>query len=68
MVNIELDREEDGQWIAEIPLLPGCMVYGESKEEAISRVQTLALRIVADRSAAGESVPAEFLNFFRVAA
>jgi hypothetical protein len=29
-VNIELEREEDGRWIAEVPDLPGVMVYGQS--------------------------------------
>lgn len=44
---IEIDREEDGRWIAEVPL-PGVMVYGQSKEEAVSKVQALALRVLAD--------------------
>jgi predicted RNase H-like HicB family nuclease len=48
-VNIELDREEDGRWIAEIPDLPGVMVYGESREEAIAKVKALALRVLADQ-------------------
>jgi predicted RNase H-like HicB family nuclease len=45
---IELDREADGRWIAEITDLPGVMVYGHTKEEAIARVQALALRVLAD--------------------
>ena len=31
---IEFDREEDGRWIADIPALPGVMVYGATREEA----------------------------------
>jgi predicted RNase H-like HicB family nuclease len=31
---IELEREEDGRWIAEIPALPGAMAYGPSRSEA----------------------------------
>lgn len=46
---IEIDQEEDGRWIAEIPDLPGVMVYGRTETEAISRVEALALRVVADR-------------------
>ena len=46
---IELDREADGRWIAEIPDLPGVMVYGGTRQEAIARVQALALRVLADR-------------------
>ncbi len=46
---IEIEIETDGRWIADVQVLPGCMAYGSSKEEAISRVQALALRVIADR-------------------
>jgi predicted RNase H-like HicB family nuclease len=52
---IDLEQEEDGRWIAEIPELPGVLVYGRTSEEAQSKVQALALRIVADRLENGES-------------
>ena len=52
---VELEREKDGRWIAEIPELPGVMVYGETSDEARSKVQALALRVVADRLENGES-------------
>ena len=39
------------------PELPGVMAYGRTREEAISRVKALALRILADRLEHGESVP-----------
>ncbi len=48
-LDIELDRETDGRWIAEIPSLPGVMCYGESREDAIENVKALALRVIADR-------------------
>ena len=46
---IKFDREEDGRWIAEIEALPGVMVYGLTKHEAQSKVEALALRVIADR-------------------
>jgi predicted RNase H-like HicB family nuclease len=46
---IELDREEDGRWIAEIPSLPGVIVYGETRSEAVQKVRSLALRVLAER-------------------
>ncbi len=46
---IEIEREEGGRWVAEVTDLPGVMVYGQTRDKAIVRVQTLALRIVADR-------------------
>ena len=55
---IEIKREEDGRWIAEIAEIPGAMTYGESRSEAIARVEALALRVLAERIEAGEQ-PAE---------
>jgi predicted RNase H-like HicB family nuclease len=66
-MNIEIEREEDGRWIAEVPDLPGAMAYGKDREEAISRVQALALRVLADRLEHGEEVP-ELRDVFAVAA
>ncbi len=56
-MNIEIECEEDHRWIAEIPELPGVMTYGQSREEAISKVKALALRVLADRLEQGESIP-----------
>jgi hypothetical protein len=49
VLTIELDRENDARWIAEVLELPGALVYGASREEAISRVQTLSSSILADQ-------------------
>ena len=67
MLQIEFENEEDGRWIAEIPLLPGVMVYGDTIEEARAKVEALALRVMADRREHGESVP-ELGNLFVAAA
>jgi predicted RNase H-like HicB family nuclease len=48
-LTIEIEREEDGRWITEIPALPGALVYGATREEAIARVKALALRVLAVR-------------------
>ena len=53
---IEFDREDDGRVIAEIEDLPGCLVYGASREEATRRIQALALQIIADMLEHGELV------------
>ncbi len=45
---IELDREEDGRWIAEIASLPGVLTYGRTRQEAVAKVKALALRVLAD--------------------
>jgi predicted RNase H-like HicB family nuclease len=54
---IEIEREEDGRWIAEVTELPGVLVYGQTREEAIAKVQALALHVVADRLEHGEVTP-----------
>jgi len=56
-MNIELEREEDGRWIAEVTGLPGTMVYGQTRAEALAKVEALALRVLADRVEHGEPVP-----------
>jgi len=46
---IEIEQEEDGRWLTEVPALPGVMAYGQTRDEAIARVKALALRVLADR-------------------
>ena len=55
-LRIETEHEADGRWIAEIPDIPGVMVYGDSRDEALSRVKALALRALADRLENGEPI------------
>jgi predicted RNase H-like HicB family nuclease len=57
MLTVEFDLEEDGRWIAEIPELPGVMVYGQSQNEVRVKVEALALRTLADRLENGETIP-----------
>lgn len=56
-LTLELDREEDGRYIAEVPDLPGVLAYGTTEQEAIARAQALALRVLADRLEHGEPAP-----------
>jgi predicted RNase H-like HicB family nuclease len=58
---VEIERETDGRWIAEVPELPGVLAYGSSEAEAQAKVQALALRVVADRLEHGEAGP-ELIN------
>ena len=52
---IEREQEEDGRWIAEVPDLAGVMAYGRTREDALARVQALALRVLAERLEHGET-------------
>jgi predicted RNase H-like HicB family nuclease len=53
-LTIELEQEADGRWIAEIPQLPGVLVYGDTQDRAAQLVRALAFRVLADRIEAGE--------------
>ena len=65
--NIELERESDGRWIAEVSALPGVLAYGQSRESALAHVQALALRVLAERLEHGETAPQPFSVTFQAA-
>jgi len=64
---IELNQEDDGRWMAEVPELPGVMTYGQSRDDAIARVQALALRVLAERLEHGEAAPVLLTVSFKAA-
>ena len=66
-MRVEVEREEDGRWIAEIPELPGVMVYGDTRQQAIAKAEALALRVLADRLDHEEEIP-ELKEVFAVSA
>jgi predicted RNase H-like HicB family nuclease len=67
MLRIEIEQEEDGRWLAEIPALPGVMAYGSTEAEARAKTEALALRVIADRIEHGERVPPEARELFVLA-
>jgi predicted RNase H-like HicB family nuclease len=60
---VEIDREEDGRWIAEISNVPGAMAYGETRSEALRRAYAIALRTLADTVEQG-ILPLSISHFF----
>jgi predicted RNase H-like HicB family nuclease len=64
MLKIELERENDGRWIAEVPALPGVLAYGDTEAKARAHAISLALRVIADRIDNGETLPDEARNLF----
>jgi predicted RNase H-like HicB family nuclease len=58
--DIEIEREDDGRWIAEVSALSGVLSYGGTRDQAVARVQALALKVIAERLEHAEA-PAEFL-------
>jgi len=56
-LKIEVEQEDDGRWIAEIPGLPGVLAYGQTSNEAMTKAEVLALRVLAEKLEQGESHP-----------
>jgi predicted RNase H-like HicB family nuclease len=54
---LEIEREEDGRWLAEVPQLPGVLAYGATSAEAMAKAEVLALRVLAERLEHGEAKP-----------
>ena len=54
---IEHEREVDGRWLAEVPELPGVLAYGSTAQEAMTKAQVLALRVLAERLEHNETGP-----------
>ncbi|NJL89120.1 MAG: type II toxin-antitoxin system HicB family antitoxin [Coleofasciculaceae cyanobacterium SM2_1_6] len=51
---IETEQEDDDRWIAEVLEISGAIVYGSTQQQAITKAQVLALRVIADKLEHGE--------------
>ena len=56
-LSLEVEQEQDGRWIAEVPDLPGVLAYGASRQQAIANAEALAFHVLAERIENGEPVP-----------
>lgn len=56
-IRVEVEREEDGRILACVPELPGVMAYGTNEQEAVRKVKSIALQVLADMIESGEDVP-----------
>lgn len=65
-IPITLGREDDGRWWADVESMPGVMAYGQTREEAVTAVRALALRVAADCLDHGEAVPEPLARIFSV--
>lgn len=61
--HIEIEREDDGRWIAEVPEIPGVLAYGVSAKEAMGKAEALGLRALAERIESGDNqaMPINFM-------
>jgi predicted RNase H-like HicB family nuclease len=63
-IRVEVEREEDGRILASVPDLPGVMAYGASEAEAVRKVKSIALQVLADMIESGDEVPAPLNALF----
>lgn len=63
-IRVEVEREQDGRFLASVPDLPGVMAYGASESEAVRKVKSIALQVLADMIESGEEVPAPLKALF----
>ena len=56
-LKVECEQEDDGRWLAQVPELPGVLAYGASADEAMTKAEALAFRILAERLEQNESRP-----------
>jgi predicted RNase H-like HicB family nuclease len=47
--SIDSVQEPDGRWLAQVPEFPGIIAFGNTQEEAISKVELRALLALAER-------------------
>jgi len=63
-IRVEIERELDGRILASVPELPGVMAYGVTQDEAVRKVKSIALQVLADMIESGEDVPAPLKVLF----
>jgi predicted RNase H-like HicB family nuclease len=54
---LECEQEVDGRWIAEVPMMPGVLSYGDSAVDEMSKAEILALPVIDDRLENSELEP-----------
>lgn len=55
---INLEPEPDGGYVATVPLLPGCISQGDTREEALANIREAMDLFIEDMLANGETPPA----------
>lgn len=55
-------RDEDGNWIAEVPSLPGCVTQGESREEALENIRDAIALYLSDLDEDSKELYQEYIE------
>lgn len=54
-----LEREGDGGFVDTVPLLPGCVSQGDTRDEVLANIADAVSLYIEDCRAAGDPVPVE---------
>ena len=55
--SILLVPDETGGWFAKVPELPGCMTFGDTKEEVLELIEDAKLTWIAANLDIGQPIP-----------
>jgi predicted RNase H-like HicB family nuclease len=54
-----LEKEDDGGYVAIVPVLPGCVSQGDTREEVIQNIREAAELYIEDCIENGDPIPQE---------
>ena len=57
LFSVGLEQEEDGRWSAWVEALPGCAVWGYTREEALEAIKDTAQAYIEVLLEKGQSIP-----------
>ena len=56
---VTLEQDADGGFVATVPLLPGCVSQGDTREETLRNIREAADLYIEDCIDAGDPIPSE---------
>lgn len=57
LFRVVIERDEDGQFIAECPSLPGCISQGSNREETVANIKDAMAGYLESLKKHGEPIP-----------
>jgi|FLYN01.1.fsa_nt_gi predicted RNase H-like HicB family nuclease len=55
-------QDEEGNWIAEVPSLPGCVTQGDTREEVIANIREAIMLYLEDLDEEHQELYREYIN------
>ena len=56
---VVLREDEEGNWLASVPALPGCHTWGKTREDVLANAKEAAEGCIESLLATGDPVPKE---------